>query len=125
MGRLGEVLYRKAKLRNIFDSIPLNLNSMIFENFVSSDYKRNRIQCQEGSLSLGLLQKGFLISGRWSCLSGGTTRTDALGEEVSEPQMVGGARNKHKPRFSQPVSSVMASNLRSCCCLKRKTIGNS
>ena len=87
--------------------------------------RKETIQCQEGRFSLALLQKGFLISGRWSCLPGDTTRKDAMGEEVSEPQMVRGARNEHRPRFSQSVSSVMASNLRSCCCLKRKPIGNS
>ena len=36
--------------------------------------------------------------------------------------MVGGARNKHKPRFSQPVSSVMASNLKSVAVQRGKLL---
>lgn len=71
----------------LFHTVELELSLKILFQLIR---KENRIQCQEGRFSLSLLQKGFLVSGRWGCLPGGTTGTGASGEEVSEPQMVGG-----------------------------------
>lgn len=49
----------------------------------------------------------------------------ALSKDVSETETAGGARNEQKARPSQSLGSLMASDLRSCCCLKRKTTGQS
>lgn len=71
----------------LFHTVELELSLKIWFQLIR---RENRIQGQEGRFGLSPLQKGFLASGRWSCLPGGTTGTGALGEQVSEPQMVVG-----------------------------------
>lgn len=106
-----EELYQKTKLWNISYSIPLNLNLMK----TCFSWLRESNPVTAGELSNE--PENFLVSGRQSCHIGMMVLCVRMSETY-----VGGKGNESMSRLSQPLSFVMASNLRPCCL---KTIGDS